>query len=442
MWRRLSGQAGDRGTQVSRHLLAGVLGAALIAIGCLATGPAFAQGAEGASDAPVLATCAERVGDGPVIWREDALAAAREAVRQGDGALKPAYDRLLQDADEALERAPVSVTEKTRVPPSGDKRDYMSLAPYWWPDPKQSDGLPYIRRDGEVNPERAGDGFDRVRTQTMMDDVETLALAAYFSGNAVYGHAAAERLRVFFLDRASAMNPHLRFAQSVPGRNDGRAIGIIDTAGLVAVTDSARLLRQGGFMPEADYAGLQSWFADYSRWLITDPMGQEERAAKNNHGTFYDMQLAAFTLFAGDCALSRRVLDDTRVRIDAQIDRKGQMPLERTRTRSFHYHLFNLDAFLTLARIGEVFGEDLYSFEGRDGAGLIDALDFVTGYAGRTKSWPFREIAPANIDRDLWRLSRTANAAVSSESLDRAARLSTGRQNDDRVLLLTYEPPS
>jgi hypothetical protein len=29
----------------------------------------------------------------------------------------------------------------------------MSLAPYWWPDPKSPNGLPYIRRDGERNPE-------------------------------------------------------------------------------------------------------------------------------------------------------------------------------------------------------------------------------------------------------------------------------------------------
>jgi len=71
--------------------------------------------------------------------------------------LKPpaaALARLRRDADAALQQKPVSVMDKSMVPPSGDKHDYMSVGPYWWPDPKKKDGLPYIRKDGVVNPER------------------------------------------------------------------------------------------------------------------------------------------------------------------------------------------------------------------------------------------------------------------------------------------------
>ena len=48
---------------------------------------------------------------------------------------------------------PPSVMDKGVTPPSGDKHDYMSQAPYWWPDPTKPDGSPYIRKDGERNPE-------------------------------------------------------------------------------------------------------------------------------------------------------------------------------------------------------------------------------------------------------------------------------------------------
>ncbi|MEI9974387.1 MAG: alginate lyase family protein [Ignavibacteriota bacterium] len=44
-----------------------------------------------------------------------------------------------------MARGPYSVVQKSRVPPSGDKHDYLSQAPYWWPDPAKPDGLPYIR---------------------------------------------------------------------------------------------------------------------------------------------------------------------------------------------------------------------------------------------------------------------------------------------------------
>src|SRR5215472_9694899 len=63
-----------------------------------------------------------------------AMAAAKAKLAAGDNSLKPALDRLLRDANRALEIKPPSVMDKRRVPPSGDKHDYMSQAPYFWAD--------------------------------------------------------------------------------------------------------------------------------------------------------------------------------------------------------------------------------------------------------------------------------------------------------------------
>jgi hypothetical protein len=60
----------------------------------------------------------------------------------------------LSVADEALALKELyTVMEKKQIPPSGDMHDYMTIAIYFWPDPKKPNGLPYIRRDGEINPE-------------------------------------------------------------------------------------------------------------------------------------------------------------------------------------------------------------------------------------------------------------------------------------------------
>src|SRR5687768_15033850 len=67
----------------------------------------------------------------------------KSRVNAKDAQIMPAYKLLLKDADKALEFGPVSVMEKTNNPPSGNKHDYMSLAPYYWPDPSKPDGLPY-----------------------------------------------------------------------------------------------------------------------------------------------------------------------------------------------------------------------------------------------------------------------------------------------------------
>ena len=63
---------------------------------------------------------------------------------------------LRRDAEAALLRPVLSITDKSRRAPSGDARDYVSLSIYWWPNPVTH--LPYIHHDGRRNPEV--DDFD------------------------------------------------------------------------------------------------------------------------------------------------------------------------------------------------------------------------------------------------------------------------------------------
>jgi len=81
------------------------------------------------------------------------LTAARTSLVRGEPQLQPTLARLRQEAEKALLLSPPSVMDKPRPAASGDPHDYFSYGPYWWPDPAKPDGLPYIRRDGEVNPD-------------------------------------------------------------------------------------------------------------------------------------------------------------------------------------------------------------------------------------------------------------------------------------------------
>src|SRR5487761_979699 len=88
-------------------------------------------------------------------------------------------------ADRALTQKPLSVMDKTALPPSGDKHDYMSQAPYFWPNPNTPTGVPYMRRDGERNPEISKIS-DHVELAQMSQDARTLALAYYVTGDERY----------------------------------------------------------------------------------------------------------------------------------------------------------------------------------------------------------------------------------------------------------------
>ena len=81
----------------------------------------------------------------------------------GDEASKDCIAAIHRTGDKHLKKAPVSVMDKGIAAPSGDKHDYVSLATYYWPNPKTPNGLPYVAHDGEVNPETKDSDYTRLR---------------------------------------------------------------------------------------------------------------------------------------------------------------------------------------------------------------------------------------------------------------------------------------
>ena len=322
------------------------------------------------------------------------LARLREAsARQAadDTRLKSALAALEEEAAKALRMSPVSVMDKGVAPPSGDKHDYMSQAPYWWPDPSKPNGLPYIRRDGERNPEinRITDhgNFDR-----LMDAVSTLGLAFHLTGRPDYADQAARLVRVWFIDPATRMNPHLKYGQGIPGINEGRGIGIIETRRLPKMLDGVLLIaRSAAWRPE-DEAALQAWMRSYLAWLLDSQHGKEEAKNGNNHETWYDVQAAGLALYTGQRDLARRVLEGSRDRIARQIQPDGRQPRELERTRAWHYSIFNIEAFFDLATLGDRVGVDLWRHRAADGRSLRAAVDFLIPYGLEEQKWPYQDI--------------------------------------------------
>jgi len=325
--------------------------------------------------------------------RADALERAKQRIH-GGGSSAAAYERLVREADAALQAGPFSVMDKRRVPPSGDRHDYVSMGPYWWPDSSKPNGLPYIRRDGERNPEVSSD-YDAPRFGALTGAVTTLSLAYYFTIDEKYAAHAALLLRVWFLDPATRMNPHLQYGQRIPGITEGRAAGIIETRRLVDLVDAIGMLERSPAWTDADARGMRAWMAAYRQWLLTSEIGKEEQRARNNHGSWYDAQVAALALFTGDTALARSTIEASKTRrIAAQITPDGRQPYELVRTRSLGYSVMNLEGLCRLAELGRHVGVDLWSYEAPSGGSIRKALDYVAHYADTTRKWPGLEITP------------------------------------------------
>jgi hypothetical protein len=319
------------------------------------------------------------------------IAETREKLQSGDEGLALSLRNLCSIADEAMQTAPCSVMDKQAIPPSGDKHDYMSLGTYWWPNPDTPDGLPYVRRDGEYNPE--GGELDTPRLGKLCRDCSILTYAFCFTGNSAYSKQAISFIRTWFLDQETRMNPHLNYAQSIPGICEGRDIGIIDTMGFPGLLDAIGLLRSSGEMPSPTFDGLKDWMNEYLDWLVDSPNGKGEASQKNNHGTWYDVQVVALALFTGRRDLAVEICEAAREkRISVQIEPDGSQPLELSRTCALDYTVMNIKGLLDLGILARNVGVDLLGYATPDGRGIRKAVDWLMPYAVGEKIWAWEQI--------------------------------------------------
>jgi len=319
------------------------------------------------------------------------VARVRDSLRQGEPRFKRALTALEADANRALSIAPMSVMDKRITPPSGDKHDYMSQAPYWWPDPSKPDGKPYIRKDGERNPEISRI-TDRENLGRLDSAVSLLALAFHFTSREEYAQHAARLVQVWFLDPATRMNPHLRFGQGIPGIAEGRSAGIIETRFLPNIIDGMTLLQGSSAWTASDDNALKDWMRAYLTWLLESPLGREQARRGNNQETWADVQIVALALYTGQTDVARKILEDARDDIAQEFEPDGRQPREIARTRAWDYSIFDLTAFLHLAALSDRVGVDLWNYSTADGRSLRKGLEYLVPFATAEKRFPHQQI--------------------------------------------------
>ena len=376
-----------------------------------------------------------------ILARAELLRETARLVRERNVYIMPAYDSLMRDADSALGTRTISVMQKSTVPPSGDKHDYLSLAPYWWPDSTKPGGLPYIRRDGEMNPQTRID-HDGLRFGALTGAVEALALAYWFTGQERYAAHAAHLLRGWFISPATRMNPHLRFAQAILGVTEGRGIGILDLRHFPRLLDAVRIIDRSPSWTGADKSEFQRWCREYLTWLKESKNGRDERAEKNNHGTLFDMQAASLAIFLADSSYAREMLvESARSRVDSQIAADGTQPLELGRTRPIHYSLFNLDAFTQLAEMSRHAGADLWEYRSPAGGTIRAALRFLAPFAEGRKRWEKPDIVPIAPEDASVPLRRAGTALGDSAFANSANRVASIHGSRSRQRIFYPEIP-
>jgi hypothetical protein len=239
--------------------------------------------------------------------------------------------------------------DKTYTAPSGNKHDYLSIAPYYHP----KDGIlehlftgetETVHRDGQRIPgsvvgDAHSNDFDRTPWWYLASNTTVLSLAWLATDDTKYSDHAATLLRTFFLTNSTRMNAitGVKYAQV----NGGGPYGVLDTKDFYFVLDTMRFVCHSGSLSPQECEGLREWAKKFGLWLLNGDNARKARDLQNNHGVLYEVQFLSFLAFAYD---KQSVADElhavqTRLlkRIRKTFDCDGGQPLEQGRTMSLHY---------------------------------------------------------------------------------------------------------
>lgn len=289
------------------------------------------------------------------------------------------YDQLISGANQLLSKEFSFVTDKVKLPPSGDKHDYMSLSRYAWPN--DSTGVYDDIRDGSTNPEIYE--YDRPRLAEFSSAVYSLSLAYFFSGEEKFATKATDLIRAWFIDPETHMNPNMKHAQIAFGVNTGSAQGIIDGNDFINVIEAISLLYDSPSWTREDHVEMKEWFYRFMRWITQNY--NADAFESTNVSTWMDVQKAVYFLFTEQKQYlnSSSHIMPVEQKIGVQLTTEGALPNEKNRVRSQHYVYYNLRAYMNLAlvrknRTGQ--DRDWPALSAQDHAGLKPALQSLVSY--------------------------------------------------------------
>ncbi|KAH8824435.1 chondroitin AC/alginate lyase [Flagelloscypha sp. PMI_526] len=311
------------------------------------------------------------------------------------GGTDAAQETIVAWADQLAAEGPWSVVNKTFTPTGADPHDYTSFAPYWWPDCSKVGNTteltqeqiwaqcPYHQQDGQFNPDYLTAKVNNSGAiNALADAVMYNSLAWTLTNTSKYAETATSFIKTWFLDPDTHMNPNLNYAQMNrgPDGQKGARTGILDMRGICKILSGILILRKTkstAWTSDID-TQMRNWTTTYIGWLTTADLPLQEKAAPNNHGSFYFNQLAAFQILIDDFDGAKKTLQEYFNGIyQNQVEANGEQPEEAKRTLPYHYRAYNGVAMSINARLAKYVGLDMWTTPTKQGGTIQKAADYI-----------------------------------------------------------------
>ena len=327
---------------------------------------------------------------GPITYTFEELVALKNSGKVPEVVI----EKLKADADSFIQKPTLKVTDIKLPRPSGDPHDYVSIAPYRWPNPDTKDGLPWIPRDGYVNP----DTQHEMHPGIMYGRIRILGLAALYIPERAkdYAEYANRQMYDWFINPETRINPNAKYSQALPGICEGRSAGLIAFSTSYALFNGIGILECLELMDNEILVGVKAWFVEFANWILTsDEYGLRTDTGVGNHPSWLSANLIATAAFTGRQTLLKQIATTAHHRrIKAFIEPDGSQPEELKRATAMGYSFYSLHAMFVFSNIAERNGyPECWSIDSERGECILKrAVDFLYPYVIDPDSFPYQEL--------------------------------------------------
>lgn len=320
--------------------------------------------------------------------------------------IKETIDKIKSDGNILLNSNTYpTVTDKTTLITKGEtKHDFAAMTPYLFNNPSSKTG--YIVKDGVDNPERLDSSkFDSQRLAKLVSNLNTLSFSYTLTGNNSYALKAVQYLKVWFLNPTTKMNPNMKFGEFFV-TSTGKTYtftnsNMISAIPFIQIVNDIYLLEDSNALSSSELKGLKSWFNSFSTWLTTSSNLSFNTLKIDNHGTWLQAELSLFNAFAGNKKNTLKALISVGPDvITPQIKDGGKIPSALIRTKSVDYTEYNLEAFITLANIGQHFSIPIWNYTSVYGGNIKSAITYLNNYLLGKDNWPYQNISGKNVHEE------------------------------------------
>ncbi len=348
----------------------------------------------------------------------------------------PAYNRLCKEAENALLKNYSFFLSGQNVILKSTIRTNFS-----------GEEIPFAEiRSGEIHPKQTGGKYhNSIKTAgsdnsryflEMTSDISTLTLAWFFSKDERYAGKASELIRNWFLNAELNIDNQ---DDEFPNALQYNAISLLDAKGYIDVIDAVAILETSDSWNKRDTGKIKRWFSDYLQWLLVSEAGLYEKSQMNFRGTWFDVQLAGYALFAGNTEIVKQVIEYSIVRrIPGQFDGTGLQKFELSSIESYNNSCINLEGYLVLGKIADHAGIDFWNDPFMPIHIIQAACDFVFGFIGRFDQWPYSQSGPVDFARLVKIVIESKKILKNSEYEKKLEMLKPEIKSNSRLIILNY----